>query len=226
MTGPTFTLLVLVRNEIDALRVILPRINQEWVDEIILLDGGSTDGSIEFAESLGFPVTRQKSKGLLPATKEGLSLVKTDYVIGFTPDNNMIPERIPDLVAKVREGYEMVICSRYLNGARSFDDGPVSGFGNWLFTTMVNVLFGSRYTDVLGFYRAYRVDLIQRLKIPVRLSIDTQLCIRCAKMKIRVAEIPGDEPKRIGGHSSRSILGNGLIELGTILEAFFRGRRF
>ena len=219
----TFTLFVLMLDEVEALRVILPRIKKEWVDEVLLLDGGSADGSIEYAESLGFKVTRQKSRGLLEATKEGHGLVRTDYVIQFTPDNNMIPEKIPELVAKIKEGgYDMVIVSRYLDGAKSHDDSLVSGFGNWMFTAMVNVLFGSRYTDVLGFYRAFRTDLFKELGFEIKLSVDTQLCIRCARKKLKVAEIPGDEPKRIGGKSSRSILKNGWIELTTILGEFFR----
>ncbi len=218
----TFTLFIVMRNEIQALPAILPRIKKEWVDEILILDGDSTDGSIEYAESLGFQVTRQKSKGLLEGVKEGIGLVRTDYVIGFTPDNNMIPEMIPQLVAKVKEGgYDMVIVSRYFDGAKSHDDSMVSGFGNWFFTALTNLFFGSHYTDVLGYYRAYRVALFKELGIEIKLSVDTQLCIRCTKKKLKVAEIPGDEPKRIGGHSSRSILKNGWIELTTILGEFF-----
>ena len=216
----TFTLLVFILNEIEGLRVVLPRIQKEWVDEFILLDGGSTDGSVEFAESLGFRVTRQKSKGLLEALREGIGLVRTDCVIPFTPDNNMIPEKIPELVAKAKEGYDMVICSRYYGGAKSQDDNLITGFGNWMFTSIVNVLFGTRYTDLLGLYRVFRTDLIRRLGITIQISIDTQLCIRCATHGFKVTEIGGDEPKRIGGKSSRKIIKNGLIEVVTITKEF------
>jgi hypothetical protein len=85
---------------------------------------------------------------------------------------------------------------------------------------MVNVLFGGRYTDVMGLYRAWRKDLISELGIEPRISIDTQLCIRAATHGLRVTEISGDEPARIGGKSSISIIGNGLVELSTILEEF------
>ena len=200
----------------------MPRINKDWVDEAFVIDGGSTDGSIEYSESLGFEVLRQKEKGVIAAIKEGLIEAKGDVVITFTPDCNMIPEKIPELVAKFNEGYDMVIVSRYLDGAKSYDDTLISGFGNWLFTNFVNLLFGCNYTDVLGFYRAYRKDLPERLGIDIKLSIDTQLSIRCAKRGLKVAEIPGDEPKRVGGKSCRSIIGNGLIELSTILREFFR----
>lgn len=224
----TFSLIMLSLNEIESMRVILPRIKKEWVDEIIIVDGGSTDGTIEFAESLGFPVLRQKSKGIIAGYIEGLKASTGEVVITFTPDGNMIPEKIPELVAKMKEGYDMVIVSRYLDGAKSEDDTLVSGFGNWLFTTMVNVLYGSNYTDVLGFYRAFRKDIFTRLGLweDIRLSIDTQMCIRCARKGLKTTEIPGDEPKRIGGKSYRSIIKNGLIELSTVFGELFPSKKY
>ncbi len=147
-----FSLLIFSLNEMEAMRIILPRIKKEWVDEILIIDGGSTDGTIEFSESLGFNVYKQKSKGIISAFNEALEIAKYDTIITFTPDNNMIPEKIPELVSKMKEGYDMVTVSRYFNGAKSYDDTIISGFGNWMFTTMVNVLFRANYTDVLGFY--------------------------------------------------------------------------
>jgi glycosyltransferase involved in cell wall biosynthesis len=216
-----YALVMPVLNELEGLKVILPRIKKDWLDEIVIVDGGSQDGSIEYAQSLGFNVTPQKEKGLIAGIREGIQVTKSDVIIGFTPDNNMIPEKIPELIKKMEEGYDMVIVSRYLAGAKSYDDTIVSGFGNWLFTMLVNLFFRTNYTDVLGFFRAYRKDLLKELNInEIPLSIDTLLCIRCKKYKKRVAEIPGDEPPRIGGKSSRSIVGNGIIELKTILSEF------
>ena len=223
------TLLMLCFNEREGMKAVLPRIRKEWVDEIIIMDGGSTDGSIEYARSLGFPIRVQKKVGpaigfrgqaILDGFGQALEEATGDYILSFTPDNNCVPEKIPDLIAKAKEGYEMVIASRYLKGARSYDDDFLTGFGNWFFTTLVNVLFGSRYTDVLGFYRIYRKDLLTRLKIPIKLSLSTILCIRCRKKNLRTVDIPADEPARIGGKSSRSILRNGWIELTTILGEF------
>lgn len=215
------SLLIFSRNEVNGMKVVLPRIDKRWVDEIIIIDGSSTDGTVEYAESLGFPVHRQTySGGVLGALHEALTLATGDFLITFTPDNNMIPEKLPEIVAKAREGYDMVVVSRYLDGAKSEDDHIVSGFGNWLFTTMVNVLFGAKYTDVLGFYRGWRKDLIRELGIDIRPSLNTQLGIRCRKENKRVYEIPGDEPKRVGGKTSRSIVYHGWCELTTILSEF------
>lgn len=217
------SLVILCLNEIEAMRVILPRINKRWVDEIIIVDGGSTDGSIEFAQKMGFYILKQQSKGIIAGYIEGLEIAKGNVIITFTPDGNMIPEIIPKLVKKIAEGYDLVIVSRYAEGAKSYDDHLISRFGNWLFTTMVNVLYGGNYTDVLGFYRAFKKDIFVRLNLwnDIKLSIDTQMCIRCTKKRLKTAEIAGDEPKRIGGQTSRSLIGNGLIELSTIIKELF-----
>ena len=190
----TYTLMIIARNEIEGMKVVGPRIKKEWLDEVLVVDGSSTDGTPEYAESLGFTVLRQKSIGVVNGIRDGFVAAKGSVVIGYTPDNNMIPEKIPEIIAKMEEGYDMVCCSRYYQGARSEDDTLVTGFGNWLFTTLLNLAFHTNYTDVLGFYRAFRKDLLDELNIDVGFSITTRLSIRCKKTGKRVCDIGGDEP--------------------------------
>lgn len=218
------TLLITALNEIDGMKAVLPRIKREWVDEIIVVDGGSTDGSYEYAQSLGFETLRQKSKGIVGAYWEALEVTEGDVIIPFSPDGNSIPERIPELVQKMKEGYDMVIVSRYLKGAKSEDDDPVTAFGNWMFTQMVNWFFGGRYTDSLVMFRAWRRELTETFKMAdrSRAGFETKLSIDCARRKLKVSEIPGDEPKRIGGGVKKSNpLRNGRDVLFLILKEFF-----
>ncbi len=219
-----FSVLIFSLNEIEGMKVVLPRIKKEWVDEILVVDGGSTDGSVEFAKSCGFSVLMQKKPGLLSGFTEGMGAAFGDVLIVFTPDNNMLPEKIPELVSKMKEGYDMVTVSRYLDGARSFDDSLVTAFGNWMFTAMVNKLFGAHCTDSMGFYRAFRKNLMKELGLKMSRATPLDMTVRCAKRKFRVAEIPGDELPRIGGKSSRLIIWNGLIVLKTIIQEFLCGR--
>ena len=57
------TILVWTLNEIDGMRVIMPQIKKEWYDELIIVDGGSTDGAIEYAREHGYDLFVQKEKG-------------------------------------------------------------------------------------------------------------------------------------------------------------------
>jgi glycosyltransferase involved in cell wall biosynthesis len=230
------TLLVPTLNEIDAMRQVLPRVPAGCCDQLLLVDGGSTDGSADYARSLGYEVYVQKEKGLRAAYAEGVDRATGDVVITFSPDGNSLPEKLPELVARMREGYDMVIVSRYLPPAKSEDDDWLTGFGNWMFTAIINLLFRGRYTDTLVMYRAYRKDVIARLRLKEPLSFmewgekvfgtlsgwEPQLSIRCLTHRLKVGEIPGDEPKRIGGKRKLTPFRSGGLLFFLILWEFFR----
>lgn len=229
------TIVVPTLNEIEGMRVIMPRIKRDWYDQLIILDGGSSDGTVEYAEGNGYLVYVQKGPGMRQAYLEVLPYVEGDVIITFSPDGNSIPELIPDLIAKIREGYDMVIVSRYLRGAKSEDDDPVTAFGNWFFTRTVNVLHGGEYTDVMVMFRAYKKQIIYDLSLDkdegftaaerlfrTRISWEPLLSVRAAKRKLRVTEIAGDEPARIGGRRKLQVIKwGGACYFQFLREAFY-----
>ena len=217
------TLFIPTLNEIEGIKLIMPRIKREWVDEIIVVDGNSVDGTPEWLESQGYRVIRQRRKGLCAAYWECFDVAQGDIISPFSPDNNSLPEAIPKLIEMMKQGYDLVIASRYAPGAKSEDDDPLTAFGNWMFTKIINILFRAKYTDTLVMYRAFRRDLIKRLELdqyelPV---LEAQLCIRCAKKKLKVGDLPVDEPKRFGGVRKMSVTYNGLSIVYLILRELF-----
>jgi glycosyltransferase involved in cell wall biosynthesis len=228
------TLILPTLNELGGMKEIMPKIKKEWYDQLIIVDGGSTDGTIEYAKENGYLVYVQKGKGLRQGLREMWGMVEGDIVITFSPDGNSIPELIPPLIEKMRQGYDMVIVSRYAKGAKSYDDDWLTRFGNWMFTTMINLLFRAHYYDALVIFRAYKTDLIERLDINkeakflkaaeragILIGWEPQLSIRCAKRKLKVAEIPGDEPARIHGHRKMRPFQSGSVMLAQILYEIF-----
>ena len=213
------TLMVLTLNEIEGMKAVMPRVKREWCDQILVVDGGSTDGTVEWAREQGYEVYLQKQRGFRHAYVEALSMVIGDAILTFSPDGNSVPELIPPLISKLSEGYDMVVASRYLPPAKSYDDDLITGFGNWFFTKTVNVLHGGKYTDAMVIYRAYRKQIIYDLELDkdegfavaeklfhTKVSWEPLLSVRAAKRKLRIAEIPGDEPPRIGGERKLKIL--------------------
>ena len=226
-----FSLVIFCLNEIQGCRIIIPRIQRSLFDEILAIDGGSTDGTIEYLEEQNIKVIHQNKsytkfektfmkQNLNDAYSLGIEHSKNDYlVMPFTPDVNMIPEKLPELLNKVREGNEMVIVSRYKDTAKSEDDTLISGFGNWMFTKSVSILFGGNITDLMGRYRCWNKNLVKKFNIKITSAIHTQLAIGCIRNDIPIAEISGDEPKRIGGTSQLNPLINGSWEVIIIINA-------
>jgi glycosyltransferase involved in cell wall biosynthesis len=219
------TLFIPMKNEIVGLKIILPRIKNEWVDEIIFIDGNSTDGSFEYVQSLGYSVYRQRTQGICGAFWECIERATGDQIIAFSPDNNSIPELIPEIVRHLNDGRDMVIASRYLAGAKSEDDDFVTAFGNWMFTKAVNIFFRGKYTDSLVIFRGFKTKLVTELNLDQKHFplFEYLLTIRCAKYRKNVIEIPGDEPIRIGGVRKMNPLYNGSTIVYLIIKEIFTG---
>lgn len=228
------SLIIPTLNELGGMKVIMPRIKKEWYDQLIVIDGGSTDGTVEYARENGYFVYVQKEKGLRQGLREILDMITGDIMITFSPDGNCIPELIPSLIEEMEKGYDMVIVSRYKGKAVSHDDDAITKFGNWMFTAMINILFGGHYTDALGIYRAYKLDIVKKFEIDkdarvlhiaeragILIGWEPKLSIRCAKRKARVLEIPGDEPTRIYGTRKMKPFRSGSIMLIQILYEIF-----
>lgn len=223
-------------NELEGMKAVMPKIKKEWVDQIIIVDGGSTDGTIEYVEQNGYFLLKQKTKGLRYAFIEALDCIRADAMLTFSPDGNCIPEAIPGLIEKFNEGYDMVIASRYAKGAKSYDDDPITSFGNWFFTALINLLHGGKYTDSFGIFRIYKKSLVYELALDKDSAYSTPeklfhtmigweplLSIRAAKRKKKISEIPADEPARLGGERKLQVLRWGAAYLyQTITEFFIR----
>lgn len=214
-------IIILTLDEIDGVKIIVPKIDKKWAEEIIFVDGGSVDGTIQEAKRLGIKVIHQQNNGEGNACRIGVSETKSDYIIFFSPDGNDEPKEIPKLIKKISEGYDMVHISRFVEYFDSEDAGLIDRFGNRMFTFLVNVFFGGHYTDALNGYRIIRRDIMNYLKTDAQhLNIEQQICIRSAKKKFKIYEIQGKEPPRIGGVRKMKPLQTGASLSAQIIKEF------
>jgi len=193
-------IIVLTLDEIVGIKAIMPRVKKEWAEEIVFVDGGSTDGTIEEAKKMGFKVIHQKNKGEGNAFRIGINETKSNYIIFFSPDGNDVPEDIPKLIQKTKEGFDIVHISRFGKKSVNEDAGWLDRFGNNMFTFLVNVFFGGQLTDALNGFRIIKREIMLDLKTDAQyLNIEQQICIRALKKNYQIFEIQGKEPLRIGG---------------------------
>ena len=195
------TVVILTKNEVTGVRKILPQLNLDWADEWIIMDGSSNDGTIEEAKKLNFNVIQQNGKGAGNAAREGVHHSHSENILFFHPDGNCKPEYIPKLIKKMdEENYQIVQISRFGKFGSSDDDTFLTSFGNKMFTFLVNVFFGGHLTDALYGYFIIKKKVFQDLNLDAEfLTLEQQISIRSSKLGLRIAEIDGHEPSRIGG---------------------------
>ena len=161
----TATLVVPILNELAGLQAVMPKLPA--LDQILVVDGGSTDGSAEWCIHQGYDVIFQRRLGLRAGLIEAWPKVRGEVMVTFSPDGNSDPARVAPLLDQMETYPELDMCivSRYLGWAKSQDDTPLTWAANRVFTGLINRLFGGRYTDALVMFRAYRTDLPKRLGV-------------------------------------------------------------
>jgi glycosyltransferase involved in cell wall biosynthesis len=208
----TVTLLLPTMNEVVGFKQFYEQIDKSLFDDILVVDGGSKDGTAEYAMSQGVRVMTQLRKGLAFAVLDAVHSLETDCVIEFSMDGNCLPEQLPQIVGLLKEGYDLVGISRYLPPAKSEDDTLITAFGNWMFSKMIRFMGSYPITDALNMYRGFHKKIVHYPEFEAFLygPVFEPLTSAVATVrKLKIIEIPGDEPKRVGGFSKMSILYNG-----------------
>jgi glycosyltransferase involved in cell wall biosynthesis len=227
-----FTLVILTLNEIEGVTHIFPKLPLHLVDEVLVVDGGSTDGTIAFFEARGVRVIRQTRRGRGEAFRLAARDARNDLLVFFSPDGNEEPADVPLLVDGLTQGYDMVIGSRFMAGGCSEDDDKFMfasrRWGNLTFTWLVNVLIPCRtwLSDSINGFRAVSRDAFGRIQPDAEgYAIEFQMSIRARQLNLRVLELPTREAPRFGkGVSKLSAVPVGLKFLRLLLSEWLRPR--
>ena len=205
----------------------------DWVDEVIVADNGSKDGTVSVAEEHGARVVREPRRGYGSACLAGIAaLDQPDIVVFLDADFSDHPEQMASLIEPIlRDEADMVIGSRVLGNAERGALTPQARFGNRLACYLMRLIWGLRYTD-LGPFRAIRYTTLQRLEMAdPDYGWTVEMQIKAALQGVPATEVPVDYRKRIG-HSKvsgtvRGVLGAGYKILSTIflsaIKYYFSG---
>lgn len=212
-------LVILNRNEAEALPHVLPNVPKEAVDLAFAVDGDSTDGSPDMLREHGFPVLDQRSPGRGEAFRVAVDHArgKVDALIFFSPDGNEDPADIPRFRPPLEAGADMVIASRMMAGAVNEEDihwFRPRKWANNAFSAMARATWGRKrrkITDPINGYRAITIDAWDRLSPDgPGYTIEYQTSIRAYQLGLKVVEFPTVEGQRIGGESDAKAIDTGL----------------
>ena len=237
---PRVTVVVPTRNEARNLEVVLPAIAavRPAVHEIIVVDGNSTDGSLEVARRVlpSVKAITQTRCGKGNAMACGFAAATGDVIVMVDADGSADPAEIPAFVAALVSGADFAKGSRFTVGGGSDDITPLRKTGNAGLSFVANTLFGTTYSDLCYGYNAFWADILPMLGLPPLdapaamvwgdgFEIETLLNCRVAVAGLLVAEVPSVERPRIFGETNLRTFADGTRVLRTLLVERFGGRR-
>ena len=222
---PTVSVLVPTLNEEKNLPYVLPLI-PDFVDEIVLIDGYSTDRTVEVARELvpDVEIVMEPRRGKGRALRTGYHASSGDILVAIDADGSTDPREIPRFVDALISEADFVKGSRFMHGGGTADMEWYRKCGNWVLTRMVRASFGGNYTDLCYGYFAFWRDVLPVIDDPSidGFEVETYMNIRVLEAPLVVREVPSFEHPRIHGTSNLRTVQDGLRVMRTIVRESLR----
>jgi hypothetical protein len=209
-------------NEANNIPLIFPYIPLDIVSEVIVVDGRSTDNTVEVAKEYlpSVKIVMEKTPGKGAALRAGYKAATGDILMVIDADGSNDPREISRYVRALLEGADFVKGSRFAHNGGTTDMPRYRKFGNAVFVHMVNLLFDTGFTDLCYGYHAfwrYCLDLIDLENVD-GFECDTTLYLRAVRERLRISEVPSFEGYRFYGEGKLKTIPDGWRVLTTIVR--------
>ncbi|MET8013896.1 glycosyltransferase family 2 protein [Streptomyces sp. NPDC005271] len=218
--APPVSVVIPAMNEAENLPYVFKTL-PDWIHEVVLVDGNSTDDTVRVARELrpDVKVVPQSGKGKGDALITGFAACTGDIVVMVDADGSADGAEIVSYVSALVSGADFAKGSRFANGGGTDDMTPIRKLGNRALTSLVNHKFGARYTDLCYGYNAFWRRCLDEIALDCAgFEVETLMNIRVVKAGLRVQEIPSHEYERIHGASNLRAVRDGLRVLKVILR--------
>jgi glycosyltransferase involved in cell wall biosynthesis len=205
-------------NEAENLPHVLPRL-PAGLHEVIVVDGHSTDGTVEVARRLrpDVRIVTQAGKGKGNALAAGFAAATGDIFVMLDADGSTDAAEIPRFVAALCNGADFVKGSRFAQGGASSDITFARRLGNRGLNALVNALYGTSYTDLCYGFNAFWARCLPYMRVDCDgFEVETLINVRVAKGGLVIHEVPSYERDRIHGISNLHAIRDGSRVLRTI----------
>ena len=224
--GAWVSVVIPALNEEEPIGDVVRAIPRAVVDEVLVVDNGSTDATAERARTAGARVVSEPRRGYGRACQAGIAAVAADCeIIAFLDgDGSDCPELLPLLIEPILAGKQDFVIGSRIRGRREPGSmNPPQLIAGWLAGLLLRHLYGVRYSDMCPF-RAIRRDALQRLGMAEETyGWNLEMQMRAAKANLRILELPVDHRNRRGGRSKVSgNLSGSLKAVGRIVWTFQR----
>ena len=222
---PTVSLVIPVRNEGRNIAWVLEQISDD-VDEIILVDGDSTDATLITARTYrpDIRVVPQEGVGKGSALRTGFFAATGDIIVMMDADGSMVPQEIRHYVHFLCNGYDFVKGSRFIGGGGSLDITPFRRLGNRFLLTVFNTVYEADLTDLCYGFCAFHRRYLELLRLSATgFEIEAEMTVRAMQAGLRIAEVPSLELPRRSGKSNLRAIRDGTRVLRTVLRGHRSG---
>jgi glycosyltransferase involved in cell wall biosynthesis len=223
-SAPTISVVIPTLDEEENLPFVLPRIPAS-VHEVILVDGRSTDATVEVALKLlpGIRIVNETQPGKGAALRAGFAACTGDIIVMLDADGSTDPGEIPLFVGGLLAGADFIKGSRFAVGGGTADMSFHRKVGNWCFVLLTRVLFRARFSDLCYGYNAFWADVIDPLDLDATgFEVETMMNIRAHRAGLSIIEVPSFEYRRHHGEGRLRTFSDGWRVLKTIFRERFR----